>query len=62
MSALTAVPHQEDYIYGAECPEAGTVSQGATAEEAVSNLNVATEPCREEFPLTKKEPGNPHNF
>ena len=39
----------------AECPEAGTVSQGYTVEEAVNNLKEATELYLEEFPKTKKK-------
>jgi hypothetical protein len=38
MSMFTAVLHKEIDRYVAECPEAGTVSQGNTVEEAVSNL------------------------
>jgi len=38
-------------MYVAECPEVGTVSQGATAEEAVDNLREATELYLDEFPL-----------
>jgi len=49
--AFTAVIHKEDDIYVAECPEVGTVSQGYTVEEAVSNLKEATELYLEEFPL-----------
>lgn len=48
---LTAVIHKEDDWYVADCPEAGTVSQGQTIEEAVSNLKEATELYLEEFPL-----------
>jgi len=40
---LTAVIHREDDLYVAECPEVGTVSQGKTIDEAVSNLKEATE-------------------
>ena len=47
---LTAVVHREDSLYVAECPEVGTVSQGATVEEAVENLREATELYLEEFP------------
>ncbi len=36
----------------AECPGVGTVSQGYSIEEAVSNLKEATELYLEEFPLT----------
>ena len=48
---LAAVLHKEDDLYVAECPEAGTVSQGYTIEEAVANLKEATELYLEEFPL-----------
>ena len=43
MSTFTAVLHKEDDTYVAECPEVGTVSQGKTVKEAVSNLKEATE-------------------
>ncbi|MGH2390042.1 MAG: type II toxin-antitoxin system HicB family antitoxin, partial [Chloroflexota bacterium] len=33
------------------CPEVGTVSQGATIDEAVDHLREATELYLEEFPL-----------
>jgi predicted RNase H-like HicB family nuclease len=36
-------------IFVAECPEIGTVSQGYTIEEAISNLKEATELYLEEF-------------
>ena len=45
---LTAVIHQEDKWYVAECPETGTASQGTTLEEAVENLKEATELYLEE--------------
>ena len=45
---FTAVIHREDGIYVAECPEAGSVSQGATIEEALANLREATELYLEE--------------
>lgn len=48
---LTAVIHREDDLYVAECPEVGVVSQGTTIEEAVANLQEATELYLEEFPL-----------
>ena len=50
MQTYTAVVHQEDAWYVAECPEIGVVSQGRTIEEAVSNLKEATELYLEEFP------------
>lgn len=43
MSTFTAVVHKEDDLYVAQCPEAGTASQGETFEEAVKNLQKATE-------------------
>ena len=48
---FTAVLHKENDLYVAECPEVGTVSQGYTVEEAVANLQEATELCLEEFPV-----------
>lgn len=48
---LTAILHQENDLYVAECPQVGTVSQGYTIEEAVANLKEATELYLEEFPL-----------
>ena len=48
---LTAVIHKEENWYVAECPEAGTASQGQTIEEAIANLKEATELYLEEFPL-----------
>lgn len=48
---FTAILHKEDDIYVAECPEVGTVSQGYTIEEAITNLKEATELYLEEFPL-----------
>jgi len=50
MSTFTAVVHKENDLYVAECPEVGTVSQGETIEEAVQNLQEATELYLEEFP------------
>lgn len=48
---FTAVIHREAEWYVAECPEVGTVSQGHSIEEAVKNLQEATEVFLEEFPL-----------
>ena len=48
---LTAVIHKEEDLYVAQCPEAGTVSQGHTIDEAIANLREATELYLEEFPL-----------
>ena len=52
-SILTAIVHKEDNLYVAQCPEVGTASQGETIEEAVANLQEATELYLEEFPLRK---------
>jgi predicted RNase H-like HicB family nuclease len=48
---FTAVVHQEDDLFVADCPEVGTVSQGKTIDEAIANLKEATELYLEEFPL-----------
>jgi predicted RNase H-like HicB family nuclease len=48
---FAAVLHKEDDLYVAECPEVGTVSQGYTIEEAMANLQEATELYLEEFPM-----------
>ncbi|MBA7683409.1 hypothetical protein ES703_91773 [subsurface metagenome] len=55
-NVLTAILHREEDMYVAECPEVGTVSQGATVEEAIANLKEATELYLEEFP----SPGYEH--
>ena len=47
---LTAIIHKEEKFYVAECPEVGTVSQGLSIEEAITNLKEATELYQEEFP------------
>ncbi|MEA2563452.1 MAG: hypothetical protein QOH06_4956 [Acidobacteriota bacterium] len=48
---FSALLHREDDLYVAECVEVGTVSQGATVEEALANLKEATELYLEEFPV-----------
>ena len=48
---LTAVVHREGDLFVEDCPEVGTVSQGSTIEEAIRNLQEATELYLEEFPL-----------
>jgi len=50
LRTYVAVLHREGEAYVAECPEAGTVSQGRTVEDAVANLQEATELYLEEFP------------
>jgi predicted RNase H-like HicB family nuclease len=52
MSTFTAVVHKEDNLYVAQCPEIGTASQGETIEQAVKNLQEATELYLEEFPIS----------
>ena len=47
---FTAVIHKESDIFVAECPDVGTVSQGASYDEAVENLSEATALYLEEFP------------
>ena len=49
---FTAIIHKEEEIFVAECPEIGTISQGFTIEEALSNLKEATELYLEEFPIS----------
>jgi predicted RNase H-like HicB family nuclease len=46
---FTAIVHQEEDLYVADCPEVGTVSQGQTIDEAIANLKEATELHLEEF-------------
>jgi len=53
MQTFTAVVHKENEIYVAECPEVGTASQGATIEDAINNLQEATELYLEEFPVNQ---------
>ena len=48
--SLTAILYWEDDVYVAECPEVGTASQGETINEAIANLQEATELYLEEFP------------
>jgi predicted RNase H-like HicB family nuclease len=50
---FTAIVHQEDDLFVADCPEVGTVSQGRTFDEAIANLKEATELHLEEFPLSE---------
>lgn len=48
---LSAFIHGEGDIYVASCPELGTVSQGRTIDEALTNLREATELFVEEVGL-----------
>ncbi len=52
---FTAIVHKESNLYVAECPEVGTASQGATIEDAIVNLQEATEIYLEEFPLAETQ-------
>jgi predicted RNase H-like HicB family nuclease len=52
---FSAVLHKEGDLFVAECPEAGTVSQGISVDEAVANLKEATELFLEEFPPPSPE-------
>lgn len=56
IKVFTAIVHREEDIYVAECPEVGTVSQGYSLEESVSNLREATELYLEEFSLPVSSP------
>jgi predicted RNase H-like HicB family nuclease len=51
MRTFTAVIQQDEDMYVAKCAEVGTVSQGATIDEALKNLKEATELYLEEFPM-----------
>ena len=53
---FSAVLHKEGDLWVAECPETGTVSQGHSTEEALSNLKEATELYLEEFPVQDAAP------
>ncbi|MBM3500882.1 MAG: type II toxin-antitoxin system HicB family antitoxin [Armatimonadetes bacterium] len=48
---FSAVVHKEEGLYVATCPEVGTASQGHTIEEAIANLQEATELYLEDFPV-----------
>ena len=54
---LTAIiyPDSETDLLVAECPEIGTASQGYTEEEALANLQEATELYLESFPQALKK-------
>ncbi len=52
---FTAVVHKEGSLYVAECPETGTASQGTSIEDAVRNLQEATELYLEEFPQQEEQ-------
>jgi predicted RNase H-like HicB family nuclease len=52
---LSAVIHREGSWYIATNPETGTTTQGKTFDEALANLQEATELYLEEFPLPESE-------
>ncbi|KAF5430880.1 putative nuclease of the RNAse H fold, HicB family [Candidatus Methanophagaceae archaeon] len=54
MQTFTAVIHKEEDMYVAECPEVGTVSQGESIEDVITNLKEATELYLDEFPLKEE--------
>jgi predicted RNase H-like HicB family nuclease len=54
--SFTVVIYKEDDMYIAECPEVGTVDQGATIEQAIAGLKEATKLYLEEFPLPESSP------
>ena len=58
----TAVICKEEEWYVAECPDTGTVSQGLTTEEAITNLKEATALYLEEFPMTRQAGLDPETF
>ncbi len=55
MFTFTAVLHKEEDLYVAECLDVGTASQGYSIEEALANLQEATEVYLEEFPVTSSQ-------
>lgn len=54
--SFTAIIYKEDDMYVAECPEVGTVDQGATIKQALANLKEATRLYLEECPLPETTP------
>ena len=55
MVQLNAILTKEEDMYIAKCPEAGTISQGHTIEEAVENL-------KEAVSLYLEEMGEPEEY
>ncbi len=55
MSSFTAIIQKEEDMFVATCPEVGTASQGYTIEEALANLQEATELYLEEFPMKQRD-------
>jgi predicted RNase H-like HicB family nuclease len=56
---FSAILHREKGLYVARCPEVRTVSQGPSIEEALANLQEATELYLEEFPPSEGEKPQP---
>ena len=54
MTSFTAIIQKEEDMFIAKCPEIGTVSQGKTIDEAISNLKEATELFIEEFHIKNR--------
>lgn len=52
IKVFAAIIHKEKDLFVSECPEIGTVSQGFTVKEALSNLKEATELYLKEFPTS----------
>ncbi len=61
---LTAIiyPDSETDLFVAECPEIGTASQGHTEEEALENLQEATDLYLESFPQTLRKAATVRTF
>ena len=61
---LTAIiyPDTETDWLVAECPEIGTASQGHTEEEALANLQEATDLYLESFPQALRKPAAIRTF
>ena len=55
---FSASIHKEGNQYVASCIEVGTVSQGDSLEQALSNLKEATELYLDEFPQEKWLPSS----
>ncbi|WP_041659231.1 type II toxin-antitoxin system HicB family antitoxin [Acaryochloris marina] len=53
---LTVLLNKEEDMYIAECPEIGTIDQGATIEEAVVGLKEAIRLYLEEFSMPETSP------
>ena len=61
---LTAIiyPDSETGLLVAECPEIGTANQGHMEEEALANLQVATDLYLESFPQALRKSSVIHTF